>query len=110
LDCSTCLSELGALAQGRREHPELDMVLVSTDDATRAEDAQRMLARHGLADLESWVFADPNTQLLRFEIDPQWYGELPRNYFYDNAHQRIGVSGKLQPEQLQRWAVAIRNP
>jgi len=40
---------------------------------------------------------------LRFYIDPGWYGELPRSYFYDAAQQRSGHSGALTRAQLQDW-------
>lgn len=107
-DCSACVSELSVLARSVQEHPGMDLVFVATDDAARADEAQRMLSRHGLGDRESWIFADKNPQRLRYEIDPRWYGELPRSYFYDHTHRRVPVSGKLQQRHLKRWAALIR--
>ncbi len=86
----------------------MDLVFVATDDTARAEEAQRVLSRHGLGDRESWIFADTNRQRLRYEIDPRWYGELPRSYFYDHNHRRVPLSGKLQQQHLERWAELIR--
>ncbi|MFU8790212.1 MAG: hypothetical protein ACNA7G_14370 [Methylobacter sp.] len=48
-----------------------------------------------LSGIENWVYANENTQKLQFEIDPGWYGELPRTYFFDSSHQCTGVSGTL---------------
>ncbi|MGH8471931.1 MAG: TlpA family protein disulfide reductase, partial [Gammaproteobacteria bacterium] len=100
IDCSACVSELGVLARSVQEHPGMDLVFVATDDTARAEEAQRVLSRHGLGDRESWIFADTNRQRLRYEIDPRWYGELPRSYFYDHNHRRVPLSGKLQQQHL----------
>jgi hypothetical protein len=108
VDCPPCVSELSVLARVRREHPGMEIVFVATDDVSRAHEAQDMLAKHGLGHYDSWIFADPNAQRLRFEIDPQWYGELPRSYFYDHAHQRVGFSGKLRDEHLKQWATLIK--
>jgi hypothetical protein len=95
------------LARSVREHPGVEVVFVATDDAARAAEAERFLAGHGLGDRESWIFDDPNPQRLRYEIDPRWYGELPRSYCYDHTHRRVALSGKLEQEHLQRWAATI---
>jgi hypothetical protein len=44
-----------------------------------------------------------------FEIDPKWYGELPRTYFLDAAHQRTGVSGVLSKEDYETMFTRILN-
>src|SRR6516162_613437 len=44
----------------------------------QVEDASEMLARTGLAGAENWIFDDPFTERLRFEIDPRCQGEIPR--------------------------------
>jgi hypothetical protein len=110
VDCPPCRKELDLLAQTRRAHPELDLVLIATDDITSyAQEVHAILKKHGLGDAESWIFADPNAQRLRYEIDPKWYGELPRGYFYDAAHHRLGVSGALKPEHLSAWLADLRS-
>ena len=45
----------------------------------------------------------PNIERLRYSIDPDWFGELPRNYFYDANSSRIGFSGKLTEDILLEW-------
>ena len=45
------------------------------------------------------VFTEDNSAKLRFEIDPSWYGELPRTYFFDKKHQRSGLSGVISHEK-----------
>ena len=40
---------------------------------------------------------------LRYVIDQDWYGELPRSYYYDADHQRSSHSGTLSQQQLSAW-------
>ncbi|MFT5164280.1 MAG: hypothetical protein ACI9FJ_002881, partial [Alteromonadaceae bacterium] len=39
----------------------------------------------------------------RYAIDPSWYGELPRSYFYDAAGGRTAKSGLVNNETLKKW-------
>ncbi|RLA17894.1 MAG: TlpA family protein disulfide reductase, partial [Gammaproteobacteria bacterium] len=68
-----------------------------------ADDIGKTLKKHGLGGIESWAFADPNVARLRYEIDPRWYGTLPRSYFFDSAHQRSATTGTLEKEQVEDW-------
>jgi hypothetical protein len=106
LECPSCLSELGTLAAARKRHPGLDLVIVSTDPETDAAKVEHCLSEAGLTDVEYWIFADAAAERLRFEIDPRWYGELPRAYFFDAAHRRHGVSGSISAAQLDVFATA----
>lgn len=106
LECSVCMKELDFLAKTLREHPGMDMVLISTDEASSGGEASSVLEMHGLGKAESWIFAEDDAQRLRYEIDPSWYGELPRAYFYDAAHQRVSVSGAVAKTHFNAWLAA----
>jgi len=106
LTCSACRAEMNMLAKLRKEYPDFNLVLVATDDIARSAEVQAFLLERGLAQVDSWIFAEPNPQRLRYEIDSGWYGELPRSYFYDARHERLGVSGALKSEQIQAWLQA----
>ncbi|OOO02317.1 MAG: hypothetical protein USCGTAYLOR_01460 [Chromatiales bacterium USCg_Taylor] len=106
LDCSACRAEMNMLAKLRKEYPNFNLVLVATDDVARSAEVQAFLLERGLAQVESWIFAEPNPQRLRYEIDSGWYGELPRSYFYDPKHERLGVSGTLKAKQIRAWMQA----
>ncbi len=95
------------LGEARHENPGLDLVFISTDDISRVEETQTMLKEFNLEGIESWIFAEPNSMQLRFEVDPSWYGELPRAYFYSPDKQRNGFSGPLKPAQIEDWLKAI---
>ncbi|WP_051331917.1 TlpA family protein disulfide reductase [Methylocaldum szegediense] len=109
LDCASCMKDLDALAASVKKYPKLDLVMVSTDDAEFAGEVSEMLAKHKLGQVESWIFSDSNAQRLRYEVDPSWYGELPRSYFYDASHNRLPVSGAITTEHIDAWVAAV-NP
>jgi len=98
LDCSTCIKDMELLSSIHKNRPELKIVMLSTDEVSASADIQKLLEKYQLADTENWVFASDNTQKLRYEIDPSWYSELPRTYFFSATHQREGVSGALKLE------------
>ena len=102
--CVHCPVELKALGELARKHPGLDIVLLAADTPGEAAQLAKLAASYGLGKQTQWVFADPQTEKLRFEIDRRWYGELPRTYFFDSAHQRTAASGVIPAEQLERWA------
>lgn len=101
--CAPCREEFAMLRDLRAGRPSLPLVLVSTDDIGDAATARNVLAGYGLENAESWIFSDSNVQRLRYEIDPGWYGEMPRSYWYDGAHDREAVSGKLERARVEDW-------
>ncbi len=103
VDCPPCLKELKEIGQLYPQFPPDGLVLISTDSADYADEAQKILNRYGLADAESWRFTDGFPERMRYQIDPNWYGELPRTYIYNSQHQRIGRSGILGQRILQQF-------
>lgn len=103
VDCPPCMVELDMLGRMRDEHPDLPLVLVSTDNIALREDAEDFLLDYGLDDMSSWMFADSFAEALRFSIDPQWFGELPRSYHFGADHQFEAHSGILTEAQLRAW-------
>lgn len=103
LSCPPCHGEMAMLGRLRQEHPGMNLVLVGTDPVGMEEEVADVLARHGLTGVNSWLFANENKERLRYSIDPEWYGELPRNYFYDADGQRTGISGKLDEARVREW-------
>lgn len=103
LECHHCAKELQLLGRLVREGRKLPLAIVSTDSPAHAQALRAALKRHGLAHLDTWVFADAVPERLRFAIDPAWYGELPRSYLYDAAHRREAHSGLLGEARLRAW-------
>lgn len=107
IDCPPCYEELALLGKKIKTRPQLDLVIVSTDTIDDIKEIKKQLAKYGLNNINAWVFADQMAQQLRYEIDPGWYGELPRSYLFDSYQNRHPVSGVLKPEMLQRWESAV---
>ena len=102
--CAPCYGELKHIKKVAQEGRALDVVLVSTDTPDRGAVIENTLAEYGLDNFESWVFNDPIPERLRFKVDPQWFGELPRAYFYDYKHSRTAYSGAISLHDLRRMA------
>jgi thiol-disulfide isomerase/thioredoxin len=107
IDCAHCPAELAQLGSLQRKHPQLEIVLVSTDTPDDAQALSATLARHGLGSAEAWVYADAFGERLRYAIDPRWGGELPRTYLFGRDRSVRGVSGRLPDGELERW-VAVQ--
>lgn len=101
VNCVSCMKDLALLNQIHKEQPKLKIILLATDDLSAGEEIHQILEKIDLSDLENWVYAEENTQKLNFEMDPKWYGEIPRTYFFDAAHQREGVSGVLSKKDYE---------
>lgn len=101
--CPPCMVELDMFGELLKEHPDLPLVLVSTDDIAGMEDALDFLYDYELDALTSWMFADSFTERLRYSIDPNWFGELPRSYYFNEDHVAEAHSGILQEDQVRYW-------
>ena len=105
VDCPPCLVELNMMGELLELNPDLPFVLISTDSIDTKEDAIEFLIDFNLEQRESWMFADNFVERLRYTIDPNWYGELPRSYFFDRDHNMQSHSGIMTRELLQDWFV-----
>lgn len=103
VSCLPCHEEMELLGNMIQSYPELNVVLVGTDHIDNDQTLGELLKKHKLLNVDSWLFAENNIERLRYSIDPEWYGELPRNYFYDVNSSRLGFSGKLTEEVLLEW-------
>lgn len=109
--CTHCGADLHLFQQLAKKYGDFNLVLISTDAPEQKAEIARMLQNYHLLEskpkragkIESWVFADSYTERLRFEIDAQWYGELPRTYFIDAKGKVKGVSGVLDENETEQW-------
>ena len=103
LTCTHCREELALLSDLVIKYPDLDLVLIATDTPEEEEAISATLRQSRLGGAQAWVFADPFSERLRFEIDPKWHGELPRTYLYDPSHKVQAFSGKPDALQMEQW-------
>ena len=106
LDCTYCRDDMVLFGKLLKKYRDLDLVLISTDTPEQMKEIAYTLQKYPLKKAESWVFADSFVERLRYEVDTQWYGELPRTYFYDAQGHVLALSGKLDYAQLERWVRA----
>jgi hypothetical protein len=107
VNCFSCLKDMALLSSIHKAKPELKMIMLAADDLSATEQIQQIMEQNQLTEIESWVYAEKNTQKLQFAIDPKWYGELPRTYFFDKAHHRTGISGVLSKEDYDAMFAKI---
>lgn len=110
LTCAYCPKELQMLGEIQNKNPALALVVVAADTPEEAPEIAKRLAGYGLSDAEQWVFADAMPERLRFEIDRRWYGEVPRTYFYNRAHQREVKMGLVQRAFVEDWVRQVATP
>ncbi|MEI6706471.1 MAG: hypothetical protein WCK96_04955 [Methylococcales bacterium] len=109
ITCPSCIKDMIVLNAVHKAHPEINIIMLSTDDIAETAEAQKILANNQLSDIEQWIYAEENSQKLQFEIDPTWYGELPRTYFFNKTHQRESVSGVLSKKDYEARIDKIRH-
>ena len=102
VDCPPCYDELAALGRLHQEGETLPVVLVNTDTLRSSDDVAATLQRHNTGALPNYQFADPIPARQRREIDPNWYGELPRSYLIEEDSTQ-GHSGALTEQRLRDW-------
>lgn len=103
IDCPPCYKEMETWRQLNQQHPDLKIILVATDDLEFQPDVLATTKQLRVDHFESWQFAEQNTDRLRFEIDKNWYGELPRTYLINAEGEATGVSGVIAYKTLEKW-------
>ncbi len=103
LTCTTCRDELALFGKLLQKYRDLYLIIVSTDLPEQEQEIAGTLQHYRLGRAESWVFADSYTERLRFEVDAQWYGELPRTYFFGADGKSTAISGRIGRGQIERW-------
>ena len=107
IDCAPCRLEVEMLGELKKKDPSFPLVLISADSLEQRQTAHYLLEEYFLDGLTSWMFADNFSERLRYSIDPNWYGELPRSYLFDTTHVSTAHSGVLTEEQLAAFLSAI---
>ncbi|MFT6123590.1 MAG: thiol-disulfide isomerase/thioredoxin [Oleiphilaceae bacterium] len=103
IDCPPCLKELEYFQALKAHFTKTNIVFISTDSPDDGASIQQILVDNELQTLDSWIFSDSLPERLRYKIDPNWYGELPRTYFYEADHTRRAHSGMLTHVELKQW-------
>ena len=103
IDCPYCIDDLKKLGKALSKNTNVKLITVCVDGKESAKKAERILSQANLPKHEKYQYAEVDEDRLRYNIDPAWYGELPRTYFYDTAHQVTPLSGKISNSFLDKW-------
>ncbi|MBN9599671.1 MAG: TlpA family protein disulfide reductase [Afipia sp.] len=104
--CGPCKVELPLLGAFMKKHPGLDMVTISADLVPNLPAAaQAMLDKAGLGPAENWIF-DGFAERLRFEIDPNWQGDIPRTLLVTADGSITTLEGTAEIADLEKWSAA----
>ncbi|MGV3742386.1 MAG: TlpA family protein disulfide reductase [Burkholderiaceae bacterium] len=104
LDCVYCQASLDHLAKAKRDNQGLTIVTLSTDLASDPQAAEMMQKRLSSLQLsgDAWAFGSAAPEKLKYALDPKWYGEKPRSYWFNAQGERIGYSGVLNPDTIEK--------
>ncbi|GGY15679.1 hypothetical protein GCM10008098_03440 [Rhodanobacter panaciterrae] len=103
LDCAYCEPNLEALAALQRAHPhEIELLTVTTDSIEQREAIEARLRSMQMAGYPARAYAEASPEQINFLLDPDWGGETPRVLVIRADGSRLGISGALTPEQLQK--------
>ena len=102
--CGPCLVELPRWGELIGEKPDVDVVMVAADPVVGEQKAiAGVLAKAGCAAAESWMFADPFTERLAYEVDPSWAGELPYTMLVGADGSVTAILGDVNFSELRAW-------
>jgi thiol-disulfide isomerase/thioredoxin len=104
LTCGPCLAELPKWGEFIRERPAVDVVMIAADAVVEEPGPlAAALSKAGCSAAESWMFADPFTERLTFEIDPQWAGELPYTLLLAGDGSVSTILGMVDFSEIRNW-------
>jgi len=111
LECPACFKELELIKTLKLEHPReaLNIVFINADDTDDTDDAnnerKQVINSYDMKSFVNFYFTDGQGDLNRYQIDPLWYGELPRSYFVNEQGEFHGKSGLLDKSLIKKWLI-----
>jgi len=109
--CGPCLAELPRWGEFIREKPGIDIVMVAAAPVVGERSTiAGVLAKAGCASAESWMFADPFTDRLAYEVAPSWSGALPFTLLIRADGSVTAVLGAVEFSELHAWVVQQSRP
>lgn len=102
--CGPCRVEMPEWGRLLRERPDMNLVMVDADLVPNEPDKViAMLARTGVDAAEQWRFDDDYEERLRYEVDPQWHGEIPYTILIARDGTTTTVAGAAEPARIRAW-------
>jgi thiol-disulfide isomerase/thioredoxin len=102
--CGPCRTEMPEWGRLLRERPDMNLVMIDADLVPNEPDKViAMLSKTGVSAAEQWVFDDDYEERLRYEVDPQWHGEIPYTILIAPDGSISKVTGVADPSQIRAW-------
>lgn len=109
LSCGPCLAELPRWGEFVSANPDIKLVLLNWDgrvfNAVRVKEA---LQKAGLGKADHWAVGDGYEEKLRFEIDPDWLGEMPYTRMIGADGDATAFSGAADFAIVNAWVARQR--
>jgi len=99
-DCPPCITELEKISDLHQQFPNYQLTLINTDAVDEQLRVKKILKQFNLAGLDNWGYANSDEEKLRYDIDPRWYGDLPRSYFFPLQGKIKRLRGALSSDEL----------
>jgi len=99
-DCPPCITELEKISELHQQFPNYQLTLINTDAVDEQLRVKKILKQFNLAELDNWGYANSDEEKLRYDIDPRWYGDLPRSYFFPLKGKIKRLRGALSSNEL----------
>lgn len=104
ITCPPCVRELPQWNGLMRRHPEVDVVFVAADPVpVESPSVVQALTKAQLETADHWMFADEFIERLRYQVNPDWGGELPFSVLVAADGTVRTVLGTVDFPQLERW-------
>lgn len=97
--CPACVKEMPQWGAFVKRNPNAKIIFIQVDDVS-PEMMQKMLKKAGLEKANNYYIASSFDERLRYEIDPQWYGETPTTIFIDKNGRASRISGLINFQDL----------
>ena len=104
LTCAPCRVEMPEWGKLLGEQPSMSLTLIHAERPPASlEPLTTMLTKSGLAAADNWYFAERFLDRLRYEISPEWRGEVPLTMLVSRTGSVRTIIGSADLDEVRTW-------